>query len=1057
MLLSDAAIRNRTTVFVLILLIVLLGAASYATLPREAEPDVPIPLVLVTTAYEGVAPEDIESSLTKKIEKELTALKGLKELRSTSAEGLSLIVAEFLPDVRIADALDDVRAKVDVAKAELPTDAEEPVITEINVAEFPIMMINVSGTISPVRLKAIADRLEDAIEEIPGVLGVDVIGALEREIRLEIDPDRVTAYGLTVSELMALIPSENVNVSAGGLATRGVKFNVRVPAEFVKPEEVDRLLLATRDGRGIYLTDVAKVADTFKDPASYARMDGVESITVAVRKRIGADIVPIARRVVKILEYARRHAPAGVEFKIVLDKSKDIRLMVADLENNIVSGLLLVLIVLVLFLGLRTSIIVAAAIPMSMLISFALIAALGYTLNMIVLFSLILALGMLVDNAIVIVENTYRHMQMGYSPVTAAMKGTAEVAWPVTTSTATTVAAFSPMLFWPGIMGDFMKYLPITLIITLCSSLFVALVISPTICSVVARGKVKRADGQSWFVRGYTRLLHAALSHSAVTLAAAFLLLAGVVALYAAYGKGKEFVPDIDPRRAIINIRCPQGTDLDRTDRIARLVERRLEPYRDQLEHLAVNVGSSGSAAEMSFGGSSSGPHVANLTLMFPDYEVRRRTGRPSAEAVAAIRRDLTGIPGAEIKVEPEQHGPPTGEAITVRFIGEDFATLEEISERGRGLIADVPGLVNLRSDYEAARPELVFHVDRRRAALLGVNTLVVGKFLQTAVFGSNVGTYRQFNDEYDITVRLPISQRVHIEDLLRLRVPNAGAAVPLSSLGRFEYAGGFGTINRINQKRVVTLTGGAEGRRDEQVLADVQQRLAGLPLPAGYVIRYAGQKEEQDKASAFLIKAFFVAVLLIVMILVTQFNTLSVPLIIMTTVGLSLIGVLAGLLICQMPFGIIMTGIGVISLAGVVVNNAIVLLDYTRRLQRRGMDVIAAAVQAGATRLRPVLLTAATTILGLIPMATGVSLDVHKIDLANPMNMIQTGSESSEWWASMAIAVIFGLAFATLLTLVFVPTLYVLLYRAAAAMGLGGLRRVAEKPARETPEAEDF
>jgi len=392
----------------------------------------------------------------------------------------------------------------------------------------------------------------------------------------------------------------------------------------------------------------------------------------------------------------------------------------------------------------------------------------------------------------------------------------------------------------------------------------------------------------------------------------------------------------------------------------------------------------------------------------------------PSADAVADIRRDLADIAGAEIKVEKQEEGPPTGAPVTVRIIGRDFKLLEELSERAKALIASVPGLVNLESDMEATRPELVFTVDRRRAMLLGVNTTVVGEFLKMAIFGREVGTYRQFNDEYDITVRLPLAERVNIEDLFSLRVPNiTGQSVPLSSLGRFDYRGGFGTIHRSNQKRVVTLTGDAEGRLSTAVLKDVQDRLADLELPPGYQIRYAGEKEEQDKARAFLSKAFVVALLLILLILVTQFNSLTVPFIVMTTVVLSLVGVLAGLLICRMPFGIVMTGIGIISLAGVVVNNAIVLLDYTRRLQQRGLELLEAVVEAGQTRLRPVLLTAATTILGLTPMATGVAFDFHRFEWVSR-------SASSQWWRGMAIAVIFGLAFATLLTLVVVPTLYV-------------------------------
>jgi len=1174
---SDAAIKNRTTVGVLVLLIVVAGAISYVTLPREAAPDVPIPYINVMTVYEGVSPEDVETSVTMEIEEELAGLKGVKEITSASAEGLSMITIEFYPDILIEDALQYVRDRVDLAKPDLPDDAEEPTIREINVAEFPIFMVNISGDISPVRLKAIAETLEDAIEEIPGVLDVEVLGALQREIRLEIDADRVAAFGLTVPEILNLIPSENVNISAGGLETPGTKFNVRLPAEFSDPQEVDRLLLTVRQGRPIYLSDVARVRDTFEDRTSYSRLDGADSINVSVKKRVGANVVEIAEKIKRIVEEARRRAPQGVSFNVTLDYSQDIHQMVRDLENNVFSGMVLVVAVLVLFMGLRTSMIVALVIPLSMLMSFAIIQALGYTLNMVVLFSLILALGMLVDNAIVIVENVYRHLQLGHSRIEAAMKGTGQVAWPVITSTATTVAAFSPLLFWPGIVGDFMKYLPITVIIVLSSSLFVAMVVSPTVCSMLASPRtIKRKGEANRFLRGYRRLLLAALDHQAVALLLAGLVLAGAVILYTKFGEGVKFFPDVDPKRAIIDIRCPQGTNIKETDRLTRLAEQRVEAYRADLEHVVSNVGSGGGVFLRAQAG---GPHLANVTLLFEDYEIRPR---PSAEVIAEVRQAVADIAGAEISVKKEQKGPPTGEAVTVRILGEDFEVLEEISERAKRMIADVPGLINLRSDLEATRPELVFNVDRRRAMLLGVNSRVIGEYLKTMIFGREVGTYRQFNEEYDITIRLPVSQRSRIEDIFRLRVPNtSGAAIPLSSLGRFDYRGGFGTIHRVNQKRVVTLTGGAEGRLSNEVLKDIQRRLgplgdprfrkqditdarrlawrlveaagqesgpaaraarwlrkdgeawavvealAGgesveedaienrllpalnellaekglyhptdleggglsaeakrladrgpdklsreelqrlnrllleaafpaalakaevLELPQGYAIRYAGEKEEQDKAFKFLIlRALPLALLVIVMILVTQFNTLSVPLIIMTTVILSTIGVFLGLLICGLPFGVIMTGIGVISLAGVVVNNAIVLLDYTRQLQKRGLGLIEAVVEAGMTRLRPVLLTAATTILGLVPMATGLSLDVHTFSWV-------TRSESSEWWSSMAIAVIFGLGFATMLTLVVVPTLYVTLYRFAARFDLGGLRRV-EKPI-VRPAYEDF
>ena len=1045
MIISDTAIRNRMSVFVLMVLIIVAGAWSYISLPLEAAPDVEIPIIVVSTIYEGVSPADVESSVTNKIEKQLTGLKGVKEIRSSSVEGMSVIVIEFLPNVKIDNAMQYVRDKLDLAKRDLPTDIEEPALTEINVAEMPIMMVNISGGISPWRLKLIADELEDTIEErIPEVLDVDVLGGLEREIRLEMSADRVAMYRLSVPELIGLVPSQHVNISAGGLETPGMKFNVRVPGEVQTPGDIDGFMLTTRNGKPIYLTDVAEVRDSFKDRTTYSRLNSAESITVSIQKRIGANIVHIVDKVNAILVEARKQAPNGVIFEVTFDESEQIRMVNADLENNILTGLILVVVVLVLFMGIRSSLIVALAIPLSMLMSFAVIMVLGYTLNMIVLFGLILALGMLVDNAIVIVENIYRHISLGRTKVRAAMKGASEVAWPVISSTATTLAAFSPLLFWPGIMGDFMKYLPITLIITLSSSLLVAMVISPTLCSVIAGGKrISREAGKHHpIIAVYRRVLEFSLTHWYATLTTTVLMLVGLVITYAKWGNGIELFPEIEPRYGVINIRSPQGTSIEESNHLAKIIERRVAPYRKELKYLVSNVGSSGSSNPMST--DTGGPHIANLTLVFPEFEERKLAGQNSPETLKKIREDLTDIAGAEIKVEKQEEGPPTGVPVTVRFIGKDYAKLQQASEAARLAIANVPGMVNLRSDWVATRPELAFKINRRRATLMGVNAAVIGNFLKTALFGREVGIYRQLTEEYDITLRLPLGQRDKIEELLRLNVPGAnGTPVPLSSIGEFEYTGGMGTIRHVDAKPVITLTADAEGRQGDEVLKDVQKRLARLKVPQGVEVRYAGEKEEQDKAQAFLLKAFLVALGLIVIILVMQFNTLSAPLIIMTTIVLSLTGVLAGLLICGMPFGIVMTGVGVISLAGVVVNNAIVLLDYTRMLQRKGMDVIEAAIEAGATRLRPVLLTATTTILGLVPMAVGVSFDFAKFRIA-------WFSESSQWWASMAIAVIFGLAFATVLTLVVVPTLYVSLYRLTTAMGLSGIQDIEEE--RPTP-----
>lgn len=1072
MLLSNTAIRNRTTVLVIIVAIVLLGTFSYMTLSRERFPDINIPVIIITTANPGVSPEDIESTITNEIEQKLTGIKAMKEISSTSMEGLSVIVVEFESGVDVDDALLRVKDKVDLAQPELPKNTDdpvEPIVREMSFSDVPFLMITLSGDISPVRMEVIAERLEDEIEVVPGVLEVDVLGALEREIVIEVDPDRLAQYGISLVDLLRLVPSQNVKTSAGGLETAGMKFSIRVPAEVSNPSEIDTFPIAKRNGKLIYLTDLATVKDSFKDRTSLSRLNGNSTITLAVKKRVGANIIDITDYIKAILAEAEKVVPLGVHIELTTDMSKDIRRMVSDLENNILTGLILVMIVLVLFMGIRSSLIVALAIPLSMLMSFVVLQAMGVTLNMVVLFALILALGMLVDNAIVIVENIYRYREMGYGKIDAAEKATAEVAWPVIASTATTVAAFFPLLFWPDVMGEFMGYIPLTVIVVLICSLLVALVISPVVCSVIGsagrKSKGRQDDkpkNEGHFVRGYRKVLGAALNHPVVTVLLAVCVLAGVFVVYKKRHYGVELFPQGDPKEVVVDIRAPQGTNIMETDRITKLIEARLEPFRiapeghAQFQSVVTNVGQPGATGGGAFGGGIGGTHNSNIMITFPDYEERfmldAATPWKSEVLLPEMRKVLEDIPGAEIRLERLKGGPPTGAAVSIRIIGDDTKVLKRLSDQIKLRIVDVPNLVNLRSDLEAEKPELIFVPRRKRAALLGISTAVVSNFLKTAVFGSKVGDYREFNDEYDIRIRLPLSQRMAIDDILRLRVPtDTGQSIPLSSLGEFEYRPGLGTIQRFNRRRLVTVSADVEGRLGPEVLKDVMALLEDMDVPPGYRLEYAGEKEEQDKATLFLVKALGGALLLIILILVAQFNTLSAPLIIMTTVVLSMVGVLGGLLAFKMPFCIVMTGVGIISLAGVVVNNAIVLLDYTRQLQRRGKSLLDAAVEAGVTRLRPVLLTATTTILGLVPMATGVSFDFHNF-------VWVTQSESSQWWSGMAIAVIFGLLFATLLTLVVVPSLYVMLHRTAAKFGLGGLSKPEDEAHHKPkPVLEDY
>ncbi|MDT8440502.1 MAG: efflux RND transporter permease subunit [Desulfuromonadales bacterium] len=1026
MLIANVAIQRRSSVFALMLIIVVVGIHSYLTLPRESTPDITIPYVLVVTPYEGVASADIESLITNPIERKLRGLKNVEEIRSVSAEDSSMITIEFIPDVNIDDAIQWVRDKVDQAKRDLPDDLEnDPQILEVNLAEFPVMMVAISGDLPETVLKGVAEELEEHIEELPGVLDVVLTGGREREVRVEIDPDRMAALQLSFSEIVTAVARENVNIPGGSIDIGKGKYLLRIPGEFTDPAEIDDLIMVVRDGRPIYYKDLATVHFTFEDAKNYARLNGKPSISLAVKKRTGENIIAVTDRVFALLDAARPLLPAGVELSVTLNQSKDIRHMVAELENNILTGLILVIAVLFMFLGMRNAFFVALAIPFSMLMSFTIIQILGLTLNMVVLFSLILALGMLVDNAIVIVENIYRHRQEGRERVEAARIAASEVGWPIITSTITTLCAFFPMLFWPGIMGEFMQFLPLTLIITLASSLFVALVISPTVCANFMRiksGEVAIDIERTLVVRAYRRTLQWALGRPLTTLGLALGLLVAITSLFgvlvAKQVLGVELFPDVEPNRAFVEIKAPEGTSLDTSDSYARIVEA-AALHETELKHVTAEIGVAPSGEAGAESGSQS--HMGRVSLEFLDSEDRQE---PSSALLDRLRQTLVGFTGAEIKVEKEKPGPPTGPPVSIEVSGERVVVLEQLVAGIRERIKGVPGLVDLKDDLSRAKPEIRVLVDRQKATLLGLSTADISTMVKAAINGSKMGVYRHGKDEYDIIVRLPEARRQSLADIESLLIPTvSGQQVPLTTVARLELGTGFGSIRHINQNRVVTISGNTSGRNSNDVLLDIQALLADYDLPAGYRVVYSGEQKEQQKAIDFLGKAFLVALFLIVLVLITQFNSVSQTFIVMTSVVLSLSGVFAGLIVTMTNFGIIMTGIGVISLAGVVVNNAIVLIDYINQLRRGGLELEDALLRGGLIRFRPVMLTAITTILGLLPMAVGVSFNFRDLSWV-------IGGESAQWWGPMAVAVIFGLAVATLLTLVVVPVLYALFAR---------------------------
>ncbi|MBI1387424.1 MAG: AcrB/AcrD/AcrF family protein [bacterium] len=1042
MSLTSFSVNYRTTTMVFIVIVVITGMYAYGILPRESFPDITIPNIVVTTVYEGVAPSDIESLITDKIEKKLMGISDVDEVRSYSSEGNSTIIIEFTSDIDIDDALQKVRDKVDEAKGDLPDDLEnDPMVSEINLSEFPIMSVIVYGPLGLVRLKEIADDMSDDIETINGVLEAKVTGGLEREIRVVYDPERLSAYNLSVTAVMNAVTSNNLNTPGGDMDIGPRNYLVKIPGEFERPSDARRLILDTNNNFPIYITDVARLEDGFEEPKTKARYNGQDAVTVDVVKRSGENIIPIADQVKALIAEYEHAMPEGTHFAIVSDQSRDIRTMVSDLENSILSGLILVVAVVFFAMGLRNSMLVASAIPLSMLITFFVIWILGMTLNMVVLFSLVLAVGMLVDNAIVIVENVYRHIQEeGRGRIEAAIVATHEVQWPVIASTATTVAAFLPMIFWPGITGEFMKFLPKTVIIALLASLLVALVVNPTLCSLFIKVKPapKGARRRSLFMRAYASLLGGAVDMPFYTLAVAVGMLVLVFMYYGRFGHGVEFFPEVDPPRAYVDVKMPKGTKLDETDRVARLAEN----YAQQVggvDSIVTSVGSIATGADAFMSGGGKSADKARIMLEFPVTEERKT---PAKEIIQRIRKLIEPLYVADVEVKEEEGGPPTGAPVNIEISGDSYDVLEPIMRQIKDTIRGVPGLVDLKDDYVIARPEIVVDVDKERAALLGLDTRTIATNVKTAIRGIEAGKYRDGKDEYDITVQLPLGRRKDLEALRNLMISDPlGRYVPISSVAGIHVSAGLGAIVHSDQKRVITIEGKNEGRLASDVLADVQTALKPLELPRGYKIAYRGESEDREEAETFLTEAFAAALMLIALILVSEFNSLYKPFIILTSIILSTMGVFIGLMITETPFGIIMTGIGVISLAGVVVNNAIVLLDYVGQLRERGVLPRESLIQAGVIRLRPVILTAVTTILGLIPMALGISYDFRK-------GGWQIGTESSQWWGPMAVAVIFGLAFATVMTLVVVPAMVSAGDKTAALFAwLFGMKKEAEPP----------
>lgn len=1118
--LTNISLSNRISVLILTLLLTLGGVYAYISIPKESFPEIVIPTIYVGTVYPGNSPVDMENLITRPIEKELQGITGVKEISSNSIQDYSTIVIEFTPDVDIPKALQDVKDAVDRAKSELPDDLDQdPTVSDINTSEFPVMTINISGDYELDRLKEYAEDLSDDIESLPQISKANIRGALERQVTVNVDPFLMDATGVTFNDIENAITMENVNISAGDVLTDGYRRTLRVVGELTDPAQLNSIIVKKERDKTVYLGNIADVVYGYEDRESYARANRLPVIAIQVVKRSGENLLDAADRINQLLEEAKEsYLPDGINITITNDQSKNTRNNVNNLENSIISGVILVVLVLLFFMGVRNALFVGMAIPLSMFTAFLVLSLSGVTMNMIVLFGLILALGMLVDNGIVVIENIYRLMQEGYPPLKAAREGAGEVAVPIITSTLTTVAAFVPLAFWQGIIGEFMKFLPITLIIVLASSLFVAIVINPVFTSYFmdteeGRGKKSKkvriwaaafallgvvlyiipsneldfmgglllifafmlvlnrlvlVPSSHWFQdkllpkveRMYRNQLETALRGSRPYwfFGGTFAFLIFSVVLLVMFTPPVGLFPDNEPQYINVYAELPLGTDIEYTDSVSRELEAAVfevvEPYGGVVEAVMANVGAGAGNENDITGANSVTPHKARITVSFVEYEFRDTVS--TSRIMEQVRERLHDFAGVEIVVEKNRMGPPVGKPINIEISGENYQELIGISEEVIETIEarNIEGIEELQMDLETQKPQIVMDIDREQARRFGLSTARIASDLRTAIFGKDVSTYKEGEDEYDITLQVNDQYRYDLPTLLNQRITFRDQAsgkvqqVPISAVADLEYSTTYGSVNRKDLERVITISSNVtEGANANEIVNKIKTMLASYELPEGYEIAFTGEQEEQAESSAFLATALLIAVFAILLILVSQFNSLIKPLIIMFSVLFSTIGVFLGLVIFQLDFIVIMTGIGIISLAGIVVNNAIVLIDYTDLVRKRMRvekhlgegrlshnDFVTAVVEGGATRLRPVLLTAITTVLGLVPLATGMNIDFFGL-LADFEPNIYFGGDNAAFWGPMAWTVIFGLTVSTFLTLVIVPVMYVITDRINAAM----------------------
>ncbi|WP_104202166.1 efflux RND transporter permease subunit [Billgrantia saliphila] len=1022
-LIEAALDRSRTTLLLLVTLL-LAGLAAWQAVPKEANPDIAIPMIYVSLTLEGVSPEDGERLLVRPMEQELRTIEGVRKMTAQSSQGYAAVTLEFDAGFDPRRALADVRERVDIANAELPEEADEPRVMEVNVGLFPVLTLGISGPIEERQQLAIARRLQDAIEGIPEVLEVEIGGEREELMEIVLDPLVLDSYGVDFDQLFNLVTRNNRLVAAGSLDTGAGRAPVKVPGVIETLEDVMNMPVKVDGDRVVTFADVAWIRPTFKDPQGYARIDNEPALVLEIAKRAGANLIATIESVHDILAEAAPLLPEELTVTTIMDQSVTVEQMLSELLNNVLTAVALVLIVILAAMGLRSALMVGLTIPGAFLTGILLIWAVGYTLNIVVLFALILVAGMLVDGAIVVSELADRHLREGQAPREAWINAASRMSWPVIAATATTLAVFFPLLFWPGVVGEFMKYLPATVILCLLASLAMALIFLPTLGGVFSSRRTKAQHGDELISAGgrwYRAVLARLLARPGITLLFTLLLMALIFVGYGRFNHGVEFFPEVEPDNAQVVIRARGDYATDEKDVIVRRVEARLAGMSEVQALYARSYG----APDEQIGSDVIG--VVQFQLI--DWQQRR----PARVIMNEMAERTADLPGVVLEFREQDQGPSGGKPIVLEISAREASEGEAAVEAIRREMGRLGGFRDIEDNRSLPGVEWRLNVDRAAAARLGADVAAVGSAVQLITNGLQVATYRPSyaRDEVDIRVRLPETWR-SLDQLDRLTLNTPRGQVPVSHFASLEPAPRVGTLHRIDGQRAITLEADvASGYQPDERLRALLDAL-GSP-PEGVQVNVAGEQEDQEQASRFLVTAFLVAIGLMLLILVTQFNNLYQSMLVLSAIVFSTAGVLMGLLVNGQPFGIVMVGMGIIALAGIVVNNNIVLIDTYNELRKAGLAPYDAALEAGGLRLRPVLLTAITTVLGLMPMVLEINVNLFAPSLG-------IGAPSTQWWTQLSSAIAGGLTFATGLTLLLTPCMLVL--------GRGKRRHAGVEPA---------